>query len=166
MRDADTVATLFDLAISLETILRALYRKFAQRFAHVPEASRLWEAMGKDEMWHAQKLEAIRDSLSVDELHGEANARMLHAARWLVRLSVDDALKTVRTLQDAYELAHELEHSEVNAIFGFLASEFIPSEAQRRFVRAEIRNHLDRLARCPEVVADPAKRSAVHAKAA
>jgi len=50
MRDADTVATLFDLAISLETILQALYRKFAQRFAHVPEASRFWEAMGKDEM--------------------------------------------------------------------------------------------------------------------
>jgi hypothetical protein len=48
-------------------------------------------------------------------------------------------------LNDAYELAHELENSEVNSIFKFLTSELIPSDKQEEFIFSTIKQHQQKL---------------------
>ena len=44
-------------------------------------------------------------------------------------------------LNDAYEVAHELEFSEINGIFKFLTIEVITSEERSKFMRDEITKH-------------------------
>jgi hypothetical protein len=56
-----------------------------------------------------------------------------------------DLIGPIETLDDAYELAHGLEFSEVNTIFAFLAGEYVPSEHRKEFVRVEITRHLEKL---------------------
>jgi hypothetical protein len=56
-----------------------------------------------------------------------------------------DLLGSINSLKDAYELAHQLEYSEVNAIFEFLTVDAIPGNTERGFVRTHITMHQKRL---------------------
>ena len=59
--------------------------------------------------------------------------------------SAQDGLNAAQTLEQAYELAHELEHSEVNTVFEFILSEYMEQDAQRDFVTAQLKQHAARL---------------------
>jgi hypothetical protein len=51
----------------------------------------------------------------------------------------------VETLADAYQLAHDLEHSEINTVFAFLMRSYVSREDKRRFLDAVFAEHQDRL---------------------
>jgi hypothetical protein len=51
----------------------------------------------------------------------------------------------VRTLDDAYNLAHDLEFSEVNAIFKFLILDVVPCKQSDAFIEHMINDHLKKL---------------------
>ena len=56
-----------------------------------------------------------------------------------------DLVGSINTLDDAYELAHQIEFSEVNAIFKFLSSELIPFDKQEKIISSGIVQHQQKL---------------------
>ena len=56
-----------------------------------------------------------------------------------------DRVRTVQTIADAYLLAHEIEFSEVNAIFKFLAVKSVSLEARSDFVLSQLSEHQEKI---------------------
>jgi hypothetical protein len=54
-------------------------------------------------------------------------------------------LAGIKTLQEAYEVTNELEHSETNTVFEFLISYFAEDEQTQIFLRTQLRDHVGRL---------------------
>jgi len=146
MSEQATIAELFDLAIATERACETLYRELAARFVDHLEVADFWERYAGQEAGHAQWLQRVRDMTSPAQLAAPADPVMLQNARALAQFSVTNALQGIHNLDDAYQLANELENSEVNAIFEFLVTHFAPDEEVREFLRAQLHDHLARLA--------------------
>lgn len=59
---------------------------------------------------------------------------------------LEAAAKTpVRTLNDAYDIAHMLESSEVNAVFELILIAPLDDEAKKELLRTQLEEHVDRL---------------------
>jgi len=136
---------LFKLAIGTEKTAEEFYSGLAEKFSHLPEISTFWLTLADDEKHHAQELEKIQDSLSPSQLSTPADPLTLQKAKQNRHISVLSLLNSVKNLNDAYEIAHQLEYSEVNVVFGFLMTRFISSEQQKEFVGSEIKVHQARL---------------------
>jgi rubrerythrin len=145
MPDDETTNALFDLAIGAEIEAMHLYNGLAKRFSHHPEVANFWHGMLQDEIEHAQHLERVRSYLKSDQLQAPADQSLIEKAKNISRISVEEGLSSVETLDDAYELANEFEHSEVNRVFTFLMSELVPDEQKRKFAFAELQQHLSKL---------------------
>lgn len=70
------------------------------------------------------------------------------------------------TLADAYLLAHEIEFSEVNAIFKFLSTESVPLEDRSAFVIAQISQHQEKITSFNRTYGGRAWRCAILARGA
>jgi rubrerythrin len=163
MSNQTTVADLFKLAIAAEGATEQLYRGFQAKFAHHPDVAHFWEGYAAEESGHAQWLKRLRESSSPEHLSASADPKMLQAARWVLRFSVDDALAQIQNLQEAYELAHETEHSETNLIFEFLITNFSDKKTLA-FLRAQLGDHTGRLINeFPARFGSPTVRQAVEA---
>jgi hypothetical protein len=53
--------------------------------------------------------------------------------------------KEVNTLSDAYEMAHQLEMSELNTLFKMLVNNYLPDEEGHKFIVADVKEHIHRL---------------------
>jgi hypothetical protein len=141
MDQPTTTAQLFDLAIDIERKAAALYAEMEAKFKHVALVADFWRRMHNDEIEHEAILTDARDRLPAEVLAQQPGVgfavQVADARRWIDRIAVDH----ITTLDDAYELAHELEFSEVNAIFKVLAMAVVPAETQRRFVVDHIERH-------------------------
>ena len=141
----ETFGELFDQAIKMENEAASIYTEFSRLFSHIPEISAFWQGMVDDEILHAKTLEDIRKSLTRQQLLSPADKDMWENVARIQRMLSKDFIGSIETLNDAYELAHNLEFSEVNAIFEFLASEFIPSQKRKEFIILQITQHLQKL---------------------
>jgi len=142
---APTLRDLFERSIHIEKQAELVYRELAKRFALHPESVVLWKALAEDEVVHAQVLTQVLASASPENLASPAPAQVWTNVSAILWLMSQDLLGSIRCLKDAYELAHQLEYSEVNAIFEFLAVDAIPGNVEREFVRRHIRLHQKRL---------------------
>ncbi len=148
--DSQTVATLIEFAIAAEKASQELYARLTQRHSYLPQVADFWQKMSLDENAHARSLEKIRDSLTTEQLQATVDPVVLEQAKRNASLSVEDKLNSISTLEDAYQLAHELEHSEINTVFEFITAEFISLDVQREFVAAQLKKHVARLGEFPE----------------
>ena len=147
---SQTVATLIELAIAAEQASQELYVRLTQKYSYRPQVADFWQKMSLDENAHARSLEKIRDSLTTEQLQAPVDPVVLEQAKRNASLSVEDKLNSISTLEDAYQLAHELEHSEINTVFEFITAEFISLDVQREFVAAQLKKHVARLGEFPE----------------
>ena len=145
MARAETVATLFELAIAAEKQLESFYRTLTERFAHVLTVSAFWNALADDETKHAGTLADIRDSLPPNVLHTNEDPVQVRKAREVLKAVTDNNQDSIRTLEDAYQLSHELENSGINTIFTLLVEQFAPSGGRPNFILPAIEIHLARL---------------------
>jgi len=145
MSDPTTLADLFELAIQAERNAEALYDRFAQLFAAHPKVADFWHQYARQEAAHADWLTQLVESLDADQLDAPADPTILNNAQRLLSFSLDKVLETVHTLDDAYQLATEMENGETNAIFQFLTEHVAPSEQLRAFLRGQLRDHLSKL---------------------
>jgi hypothetical protein len=156
---------LFQMAIAAERAAETLYRGFQAQFAHHPAAADFWAAYADEEVKHAQCLERIRDTQSPEQLAAPAHPRVLQQSRQALAFSVDDALAEIETLEDAYQLANELESAETNAIFDFLITNFSTDKKAQAFMRTQLKDHVTQLTTgFPEPLRLSTLRSAVKAK--
>ncbi len=122
----NTIERLFELAIELEYQTADIYKKFAKLFSHVPGLPAFWQGLHDDEIQHVVTLQNIRKSLKPEQLLVCTPTEIWDSVIRNQRIIRKDPLDSITTLNDAYELAHELESFEVNTIFSFLALNIIP----------------------------------------
>jgi hypothetical protein len=160
-----TVDELFEAAIALEEQAKALYLELARRFAHAEEVAAYWRSLAEEEITHASWLAAQKAKLTPEVLARPADPAMLRRARWRIEIAIDDDAAQVRNLDDAYELAHEVESGETNAILSFLIDEYESGPEARAFLRAQLGEHIARLSEAwlPPRYASRASRQALRA---
>lgn len=142
---AQYVKNMFDDAIAIEMIAAKIYNDFQTMFGYMDDIAEFWEGMKDDEIKHAEILRDTRDSLAHDVLESQADPLV-----WENLLSVKMKLmhykkEDIHNLNDAYELAHQLESSEVNSIFKFLYLEYFSTSLRQAFILSEIQNHQNKL---------------------
>jgi len=140
-----TVDDLFQMAIAAERAVEAVYETLHDRFtAHAPVA-RFWRSYAREEAGHAHRLERIRDNVPLDNLSLAADPDLLDMARRNLSLAQQASRAEIGSLDDAYQLAHELEHSEVNTIVELLVADYVDDPEASALVRSQLREHIDRL---------------------
>ena len=145
---------MFELAIRIEKSQQALYHKLSEMFSHLSDVSDFWKGMEKDEMYHAKTLEKIRGSLHPYQLLTPADPSILRKIKEVLNTPLKERMNSIKTLNDAYDLSHEIENSELNMIFEFLVKEFESSEETKKFALEEIDYHLDKLMKFPQTFGD------------
>ena len=136
---------LIERAISWETAAAELYLGLAELFSSPPEVAEFWELMSRDERLHARLLATLRDSLPAERLAEPLSRADLESVG-----SVEQLLETVSaarldTLDDAHDIAHDLESSEVNTIFSLVMRSAVDSAARRTLIAAQLDEHVGRL---------------------
>lgn len=158
-RHSDTVADLFTIVAAAERAAMNFYKGLARSFSYVPRVSIFWEDMMRDEAFHIQELMDIRNMLTDEQLFEPADRSIINTAKnELERLAEKFDLKAVVTLDDAYEIAYELEYSEVNMVFRAIVSKFVLSEIRSKFVLSQIREHVSKLEYFSKSIANPENR--------
>ncbi|MFH1981181.1 MAG: hypothetical protein ABIL58_05015 [Pseudomonadota bacterium] len=140
-----TTEALFEMAIGIERKAAAFYVEMAAAFRHVPDVSAFWHRLYSEELEHESILKGVYDRLPRQELSQPPDPMVAERVSDAIRLIEAFDLEQVHTLDDAYELAHDLEFSEVNAVFKLLAMAGVPPEAHSRFVVEHIERHQNRL---------------------
>ena len=140
-----TIEKLFAFSIEIELRAAAIYLNFAKWFPMIPGLANFWLDMQEDELGHARALEDIRGTLPVEVLRDAAPAEMLQNVKSIQKLISKDLMGGVHTLDDAYELAHELEFSEANVLFNFLTSDVMTFGQQADITYTNIVQHQKKL---------------------
>ncbi len=142
MSQQATIGELFDLAIRAEEATEVIYRGLEAKFVHQPEVAAFWSDYAADEAKHAHTLECIRDTLGQERLSAPAPPKTLEDARKAAYFPVARVLRDVRDLEQAYQLAHQLENSETNAIFEILVRDFSIAQQNCLFLVAQLNDHI------------------------
>ncbi|MFZ6030009.1 MAG: ferritin family protein [Chloroflexota bacterium] len=144
---AATVADLFTSAIALENAAEALYRQLAEMFAGHPEVAAFWKHYADEEKGHGAYLARIRDGVPERRLAAPADANMMRNARKCLHDISQAPIGHIANLEQAYQLAVELENSETNTIFEFVIVNFSTDELAKshKFLRAQLHNHIAKL---------------------
>lgn len=145
--NVETVGKLFEYAIALERAVEGLYRELEKMFAHYPEVSLFWKHYADEEKGHAEYLERIKANVDGNRLSRQADDSMLQKVRRCLEEVSPTRLAKIKTLEDAHELATELENSETNAIFEFMIVNFSTDELTQshKFLRTQLSTHIARL---------------------
>jgi hypothetical protein len=140
-----TIETLLKVAIGLEDAAEGFYEGLAERFARCPQVAEFWRAMAADESCHKNRLTEWQASMSAARRSQPVDATMLQLGEKLLRTSVAERLEGLQSLDDAYEMAHDLESSEINTIFRFFITEFAHDPSVIAFLRQDLDQHAERL---------------------
>lgn len=158
-----TYAQVFEIAMDAERKAGELYRHFVTLFAAYPPAVELWTALARDEGYHLRVLEQIREDLPQETLNEEVDPLLWEQAEILRRLEKSTSTLTVENVDEAYQLTHELEHSEVNTMFEFLVHAFLSGTEMETIALQQLREHLRRLLRADELLGPAEVRQRVKA---
>jgi len=164
MPDDQTIAALFELAITAEEAAQDFYLGLVEKFSHLTAVSDFWREMMEDEVLHVRALKEIRASLTPDQFSAPVDPAVWWKAKEVSRFSAQKRLNSVKTLKDACQSAHYLEYSEVNTVFEFLLTEFTSSDKSREFIVSQLRNHIEKLTEFSEAFGDAVQRNSIVAR--
>jgi rubrerythrin len=164
MPNDQTIAALFELAITAEEAAQDFYLGLVEKFSHLPTIADFWQKMMEDEVLHVRALREIRASLTPDQFSAPVEPAIWWKAKEVSRFSVQKRLNSVKTLEDAYQSAHYLEYSEINTVFEFLLTEFTSSDKSREFIASQLRDHVEKLTEFSETFGDAVRRSGIVAR--
>jgi rubrerythrin len=140
-----TIQLLLELAINWETQAQDLYANFAKLFSHEPKVSAFWKQLSKDESRHRKVLKDFLNEIPREKLLAEmGNEQRTSVIRVEVLIKEATGSK-IQTLDDAYELAHQLETSEINTLFKLLVNEYLPDEEGHKFILSDVNEHIEML---------------------
>ena len=147
LSNTKTVSELFEYAIALEKAAETLYLELEKMFSHYTEVASFWHRYANEENGHASYLENIKTNVDANRLSNQADEDMLKKVLYCLEQSSISRLVNIKTLDDAYKLAVELENSETNAIFEFMIVNFSTDELAKshKFLRAQLSTHIARL---------------------
>lgn len=140
-----TLQVLFEFAIKWETIAHDLFADFANLFSHEPKVSIFWIELSKDESGHIGVLKDILNKIPTKKRLMKVSNEHWNSVRQVEELIKEASERKILTLDDAYELAHQLETSEVNALFKMLVIDCLPDEEGHKFIVSEVTEHIEKL---------------------
>lgn len=141
-----TVGEILERAITIEKSVADLYAVFKKRFSHVPGMSDFWGDLRRDEISHIGELRVVYESMPVGKL-GILESRAISLSVHRAMVSVEDVcLSKIQTLDDAYEIARNLEFSEINAIFEYLTMSLVSPSSKSDLIAYQIDEHQQKLA--------------------
>jgi rubrerythrin len=141
------IQMLFEHAISWETRARDLFADFANLFSHEPKVSSFWIQLSKDESGHIGVLRDILGKMPTAKRLMTVSNEQWNSVTQVEELINEASRRKVLTLDDAYELAHQIETSEVNALFKMLVTDYLPDEKGHKFILSEVTEHIEKLMR-------------------
>jgi hypothetical protein len=143
-KNPETIGQLFDYAIDLEKATETLYRQMGKMFTHAHDVEQFWSHFADEERGHAAYLERVRQGVGIKRLFDPADEKIIRDVQICLGSSSLKRLDSVQNLEDAYQLATELENSETNAIFEFMIMNFSTDELAKsdKFLRVQLSNHL------------------------
>ena len=140
-----TIQLIFELAINWETQARDLYANFAKLFNHEPKVSAFWIQLAKDESQHIVVLKDILNKLSTEKRLMKIGNEQWTSVTRVEGLIKEAITRKVSTLDDAYELAHQLERSELNTLFKLIVNDYHTDEKVKKFILSDVIEHTERL---------------------
>jgi rubrerythrin len=140
-----TIQLLFELAINWETQAQDLYAKFSKLFSHEPKVSAFWKQLSKDESRHSQVLKDFLKEIPREKLLAAMGNEHWNSVIRVEGLINEATTSKIQTLDDAYELAHQLETSEINKLFNMLVNEYLPDEEGHKFILSDVKEHIEML---------------------
>ena len=143
--DSVTIGQTFEVALAAERAMERVFRGCAIKFAAHAELAPFWDHYAQDEVMHAEYLERLRIRLPAEKLARPTDERTVANLRAVSAFSVEKALAGVHNLEDAYQLIHELESGETNAIFEFLLINFETDKRMAAFLRTQLNQHVNHL---------------------
>jgi rubrerythrin len=139
-----TLQVMFELAINWETQARDLYVNFTGLFRDEPKVSAFWRQLSQDESDHIYVLKNILNKIPAEKLLAELNNEQWNAVIRVEGLMKEASTRKVKTLNDAYEVAHELETSEINTLFKMVVNDCLPDDKGHAFI-ADVTEHIAKL---------------------
>jgi rubrerythrin len=135
----------YDGFIGLEDRSAAFYLDLSVRFFDNPELSWFWVEMAMEEKQHAGMLQHCREAgVFATELPDKEEFQRLNA---LFRRLDARMAQPQLALDDAFEMAIELETSEINDVYSRLTAPIQgPAHVMRKKIELSLAGHLDRLA--------------------
>jgi hypothetical protein len=136
----------YDGFISLEDRSAALYLELSVRFFKNPELSWFWVEMAMEEKQHAGMLQHCREAgVFATELPDEEQIQRLNA---LFQRLEDRLAAPQLALDDAFEMAVELETSEINDVYSRLTAPIQgPAHVMRKKMQLSVAGHFERLSK-------------------
>ena len=134
----------YDGFISLEDRSAALYLELSVRFFDNPELSWFWVEMAMEEKQHAGMLQHCREAgVFAPELPDKDEIQLLNA---LFRQLEARLAEPQLALDDAFEMAIELETSEINDVYSRLTAPIQgPAHVMRKKMELSLAGHFERL---------------------
>ena len=134
----------YDGFISLEDRSAALYLELSVRFFDNPELSWFWVEMAMEEKQHAGMLQHCREAgVFTAELPDKDEIQLLNA---LFRRLEARLAEPQLALDDAFEMAIELETSEINDVYSRLTAPIQgPAHLMRKKMELSLSGHFERL---------------------
>ena len=153
----------FVYALEIEIKIGQLYKEFSTMFSDMPAIAAYWKDLLMDVMDYIKALRKIKESIDNEQVLPTIDDKIWDDVNHVRKKLDRDLLQSVNNLDDAYELAHELESSEVNAIFQFLTKKFMPKEERVKFVVSTMKNHQKKLMDFSENFGSKAWRKGINA---
>lgn len=167
MTNTITVETLFQNAIALEKATENLYRNFQNMFASKSQVAIFWKRYADEENGHAKFLERILSKIEPERLSQPTDTEIMDQLQASVKRALNIELNNIKTLEDAFNLAYEIETTETNAIFEFIFTYFSDEELAKSnaFLRTQLNKHVNKLTEeFPHEYRSSANRAAVPAR--
>ena len=145
MSNQVTVDELFDMAIKVEKATGEVYSRLQAKFAPHPDVVRFWRSYAAAEAGHARWLGRIREALNPGQLAAPADEQVAAAVHRLLMAPIERTLQGIETLEDAYQLANEIESGETNVVFDFLITHFASDAQAQSLIRSQLRDHVAKI---------------------
>ena len=159
-----TIGKVFENAIEIEKTAGHIYERFTNLFSGIPEVADFWKGLTKDESDHAKWLLEIKESLSEEQLLSTPDYELILKAETVKSLLNKNLTREIDNLDAAYEMAHDIESSEVNNLFKLLSGKYVSSEDRKKFLFSEINEHQQKLLDFPEKYKDRILRKEIKAE--
>lgn len=136
-----TLSDLFECAIVNEMKAADIFANFRDAYSFDDGLAKFWDEMHNDEIMHADVLRKIHNDLSDTVLGEKPDRKVCEYAERAYQLILRISEEIPANLDEAYELAHELEFCELNEVYLILLNNKVGDDRAKEFIISEIQNH-------------------------
>lgn len=161
-----TVADVFKCLMKIGYKASGLYDKLSMLFSYAPDISLFWSEMAKDGIFHINTLHEIYESLSKEQQLLSCHEEQIWKDIIVIQdLLVTSVIDSINNLDDAYDVARQIESSSINSVFKLLAEKLDLPVEQEDFVLSNLVRQRSNLTKFAQIVGAEASRMQISTKA-